>query len=101
MRLMLFFDLPVEKAKQKKEYRLFVKKLKSVGFYMLQKSVYVKFGIDSQVTESTISKIKQFLPSEGSVFVLSITEKQFASIAILIGNNVTDVINTDERIVKL
>ena len=101
MRLMLFFDLPVEKSKQRSEYRRFVKKIKSVGFYMLQESVYVKMGIDSQVIESTISKIKPSLPSEGNVFVLSITEKQFTSIDILLGENVTEVINSDERLIEL
>ena len=101
MRLMLFFDLPVEKAKQKREYRTFVKKIKSFGFYMMQKSVYIKMGIDNQVIESTLNKIKAYLPSEGNVFVLSITEKQFASIEFLLGENSTDVINSDDRIIKL
>ena len=99
MRLMLFFDLPVEKAKQKREYRTFVKKLKSFGFYMMQKSVYIKMGIDNQVIESTLSKIKAYLPSEGNV--LSITEKQFASIEFLLGESSTDVINSDDRVIKL
>ena len=101
MRIMLFFDLPVIKSKQRKEYRDFVKKLKINGFYMLQKSVYVKMGIDAQSTEATINKIRNSLPSEGNVFVIQITEKQFTGIEMILGEAVTDVINSDERVIEL
>lgn len=101
MRLILFFDLPVETSSDRKEYRKFVKSLKKNGFYMMQKSVYIKMGIDSQVTDSTIKKIKTDLPNKGNVFVLSITEKQFSSIEMLLGESITDVINSDERFIEL
>ena len=42
MRAILFFDLPVEKVSQRSAYRSFLKNIKKIGFYMLQKSVYVK-----------------------------------------------------------
>lgn len=102
MRLILFFDLPVESSKQRKEYRQFVKKIKSLGFYMLQKSVYVKMGIDNQSILSSINKVKPCLPKEGNIFILSITEKQFASIEILLGDErITNIVDTDERIVEI
>lgn len=101
MRMILFFDLPVEKEKQKKEYRNFVKNLKKTGFYMLQKSVYVKLGIDMQVIESALKKIRGYLPAEGSVSVLTITEKQFSHMEFLLGESTTDVIQTDDRVIEL
>lgn len=101
MRLILFFDLPVEKKEQQKAYRTFVKNIKKNGFYMLQKSVYVKMGIDVQSIESTVTKIKGFCPKEGDISVLSITEKQFASIEFILGSNTTDVINSDERVIEI
>ncbi len=101
MRLILFFDLPVEKSSQQKEYRKFVKNIKKIGFYMLQKSVYIKMSIDMQAIESTINKVKGFVPKEGDISILTITEKQFANIEFILGNNSTDVINGDERIIEL
>lgn len=101
MRLLLFFDLPVEKKEQRREYSRFVKNIKRLGFYMLQESVYIKLCIDNQNSEFTISKVKLVKPKDGSVFVLSITEKQFANINIILGSRETDVINNDERIVIL
>lgn len=101
MRLMLFFDLPVESESQRRDYRYFIKNLKKNGFYMMQESVYVKLGIDLQSINSSLEKIKTFLPKDGDVMVLSITEKQFSNINVLLGNNTTDVINSDERVIEL
>ena len=42
MRLIVFFDLPVATAKQRKDYRLFRKYLTKDGYLMLQESVYAK-----------------------------------------------------------
>lgn len=101
MRMILFFDLPVEKEKQKKAYRRFVKLIKSEGFYLIQKSVYVKMGIDIQALNSSINKIKKELPTEGNIFVISITEKQFANIVFLVGDHSSDVISSDSRYIEL
>lgn len=101
MRLLLFFDLPVTTSKERKSYRLFVKNIKKSGFYMLQESVYVKMAINQQLADSIVSKVKTFLPLEGNVMILTITEKQFSSIEILLGNNKTDVVNSDERVLIL
>ena len=42
MRLLVFFDLPVETVSQRKDYRLFRKHLIKEGYLMLQESVYAK-----------------------------------------------------------
>ena len=98
---MLFFDLPVEKASERREYRQFVKLLKKNGFFMLQKSIYVKMGIDAQVIDLTIKKIKKEVPKEGNIMVLTITEKQFSNIEIILGDFNTEVVSTDERLLEL
>ena len=36
MRLVLFFDLPVETSSQRRAAQKFVKEIKKVGFYMMQ-----------------------------------------------------------------
>lgn len=101
MRSILFFDLPMLTKSDLKEYRNFVKNIKLLGFYMLQKSVYVKMHIGPKESQSIIEKVKEKLSKDGNVCVLTITEKQFASISILLGENYTNIINSDERLIIL
>lgn len=101
MRLLLFFDLPVEKAAQRHAYTVFVKDIKKLGFFMLQESVYTKFCIDEQVAAQTVSSVKRIAPKDGSLFVLSVTEKQFSSINIILGTTTSDVITSEERVIEI
>lgn len=101
MRMLLFFDLPMLTSKEQKAYRAFIKAIKKEGFYMLQESVYIKLAINQQVVDSVKNKIKKSLPDNGSIMLLSITEKQFSSIDFLLGENKTDVVNSTDRIIVL
>ena len=101
MRELLFFDLPTNSKAELRAYRHFIRHLKKLGFYMLQESVYVKMDIDPKESNANIVKIKSELPSEGNICELTITEKQFASIDVLLGTNFTDIINSEDRIIIL
>jgi len=101
MRILLFFDLPTITTEHQKAYRGFVKSLKKEGFYMLQESVYVKMAINNQIAEGTLNRVKGIMPKEGSIMTLTITEKQFASMNVFIGEKNSDIINTIDRVVKL
>ena len=80
MRTMLFFDLPMVSKSELREYRHFIKFIKSKGFIMMQESVYTKLSLNESVVESTLKEIRAKLPKDGIVSVLTITEKQFSSI---------------------
>lgn len=101
MRTLLFFDLPMVTSDELRKYRKFLKHIKKLGFYMIQESVYAKMSLDQQGMEATIKKVKLNVPAKGNIMILNITEKQFASIQILAGENKSDVINTDDRVVIL
>lgn len=101
MRLLLFFDLPTSSSEEKKSYRKFIKLIKVNGFYMIQESVYCKMAIDNHMANMTINKIKNNIPNEGNIIVLTVTEKQFASMKILLGESSTDVLSSDDRVVIL
>lgn len=101
MRTILFFDLPSITSEDRREYRKFVKVLITNGFYRLQESVFCKMAIDFQSASTTVDKIKKLVPKEGLIMALTVTEKQFSSMKILLGNSNTDVITTDDRIVEL
>lgn len=101
MRSVLFFDLPTLTDKDRKSYRKFVRGIKKLGFYMLQESVYIKMSIDHQLMNSTIKKVKMISPNKGSIMILNVTEKQFSQLNIIVGENSTDVVDSDERVIIL
>lgn len=101
MRTILFFDLPSITNKDRKIYREFIKNIKKIGFYMIQESVYVKLSINSKAAENTKNKVNSFLPDNGNVILLTITEKQFNAMDILMGDIKTDIITSTDRVVIL
>lgn len=101
MRAMIFFDLPVETNKQRKAYRRFVKTIKEEGFFMFQKSIYVKLGINEFAIKSSLNNVKGAIPEEGFVVCLKITERQFNDLDILLGTFKTDVVNSEERYIEV
>ena len=86
MRLFVFFDLPVAKKEQRKIATKFRKNLLDEGFIMLQFSVYSRVCRGQDIVEREIRRIKQVLPSKGNIRILQVTEKQYASMQILVGN---------------
>ena len=101
MRAVLFFDLPIVSPKQRKDARKFVRDLKKLGFFMLQESVYIKMNLDDYYTEQIVKAVDAIKPSEGSIMILNVTEKQFQQMRILLGDFESDVISTDERLIEL
>ncbi len=85
MRILVFFDLPVKTKPQRTAATRFRNFLLNDGFYMLQFSVYARIcnGQDSVVTHQ--ARIRRALPPRGSVRVLTITEKQYDRIEIMLG----------------
>ncbi len=101
MRMILFFDLPVGTSSQRRRYRKFVNGLKHEGFLMLQESVYCKLAITLASAKFVEARIKRIMPDDGKVFLIKITEKQFGDMTILLGENKSEIINTDERYIEI
>lgn len=85
MRVFVFFDLPVDTAAQRKEYRLFRKHLIKEGFLMLQESVYAKLVVNDAQASAAVARLRQHRPPFGLVQTLKVTEKQFASMEFIAG----------------
>lgn len=98
MRVIVFFDLPVETDTDRRNYRKFRKFLIKDGFLMLQESVYAKLALNFTQIEQIISAVKKEKPEKGSVQILSVTEKQFSKMEHISGKIDTDIINSDERL---
>lgn len=101
MRIILFFDLPSVTPVDKSEYRHFVNRIKKLGFYMFQESVYVKLSMSSFACKSIEKEINGNLPKAGMISILTVTEKQFQSMKTLIGTRSSTVIESDERLIEL
>lgn len=86
MRLLVFFDLPVDTAKQRKDYRLFRKWLLKDGYLMLQESVYAKLVVNDGAAGSAIMRLRKNRPPSGLVQVLKVTESQFSTMEYITGN---------------
>lgn len=85
MWILVFFDLPTETKKDKKEYALFRKNLVKDGFTMFQFSIYVRHCASIENADVHIKRVKSFLPQYGSVCILCITDKQFGNIQLFYG----------------
>lgn len=99
MRVIVFFDLPTLTYEQKRNYTHFRKHLLKSGFFMMQESVYCKLALNSTSVNSIVENIKKNKPKEGLVQLLTITEKQYSKMELIVGDLKTEVLNTDERLV--
>ena len=101
MRILVFFDLPVETAKDRKIYSNFRKFLIKEGFIMMQKSVYTKLALNNSIVNSIRDKINKNKPKEGIVQMLTITEKQFSGIEYITGKKESNILDDTERMIIL
>lgn len=85
MRLIAMFDLPVKTKKQVKEANGFRKFLIKDGYHMIQYSVYGRVCNGQDSVQMHKGRLKYSVPKEGSIRVLTITEKQFCNIDIMLG----------------
>ncbi|WP_022791453.1 CRISPR-associated endonuclease Cas2 [Weissella halotolerans] len=101
MRLIVMFDLPVETAEQRRQYRLFRKCLLNEGFLMMQESIYVRITTNRQSAALLEERIRHALPSTGLIQTLLTTEKQYNSMHFLVGSPKTDIKNRDDKVVVI
>ena len=94
MRVFCMFDLPMETTEEQKQYRIFRKGLIAHGFTMLQYSIYQRMVPNRRTGKQYESIIKKFIPENGDVRLIYISEKQYSDMKILIGDR-----NRQEEIV--
>lgn len=82
MWILLFYDLPTDTKKQRKEAARFRKNIMGDGFTMFQFSIYVRHCASMDNAKVHIKRVQAMLPEKGHVGILCITDKQFADIKI-------------------
>lgn len=86
MRMMCIFDLPIDTAVERRQYRIFRKALIKNGFTMLQYSVYYRSVQNRSASKKYENDIQRYLPEHGEVRLFSVSEKQFTDMKVLVGN---------------
>ena len=101
MRVIVFFDLPITTIQGIRAYTKFRRFLLKDGFIMMQESVYSKLAQNQLAANALISHIRKNSPDEGLIQILTVTEKQYSNMEMIIGNKKDDVINSSERMIVL
>lgn len=101
MRMMIFFDLPTITQQDRRAYRKFRKFLINEGFVMVQESVYAKLLLNSTAMNTMKKRVEKSKPRAGLVQSLVITEKQYASMDYIVGEESSDIRDDDKRLVIL
>lgn len=77
MRILLSFDLPVEKSDERRAYRHFVKHLESLGFVRFQKSVFFKLCLDQQAADSALRKVREICLKKVMLWLFKLLKNNF------------------------
>jgi CRISPR-associated protein Cas2 len=83
--IMVFFDLPTETEKDRKNYVKFRTGLLKDGFSMYQFSIYIRHCPSYENANVHIKRVKSILPIKGKVGIMTITDKQFGLIELYDG----------------
>ncbi len=82
MWVLVFFDLPTNTKKERKEAARFRKELLKDGFTMFQFSIYLRNCPSRENAKVHVKRVKCSLPEHGHIGILEITDKQFGMIEI-------------------
>lgn len=85
MWVITMFDLPTDTKAAKKAHAGFRKALLNDGFVMLQYSVYARHCPSDENAVVHESRVKAFLPDDGEVRLIKITDKQFERMKVYYG----------------
>lgn len=101
MRVIVFFDLPMLTAEERRTYVKFRKHLIKSGFIMMQQSVYCKIALNTTAANAIIANVRKAKPDSGLVQLMTITEKQYSRMEFVTGSYTGEIIDNDERFVEL
>lgn len=85
MRLIVMFDLPTDTSRDRRNYARFRKFLIKNGYNMMQYSVYSKIILNRSVLNFQKHNLRKNAPPKGYVETLVITENQYASMEMIVG----------------
>lgn len=85
MWLIALFDLPTDSKEARRAYTEFRNKLLDNGFSMMQYSVYGRYCANEEKAQVQRRRIKSFLPNDGEVRIMTLTDIQYAKMKVFHG----------------
>ena len=101
MWMFVFFDLPVGTKTQRRHATRFRNFLKDDGFMMLQFSVYARVMRGEEAVDKHLGRVTKQLPPAGSVRTLTVTERQYARMKLLVGESAKNEKAAQQQLVLL
>ena len=90
MWLIVMFDLPVKTGQDRRNYTFFRTTLLKAGFSRLQYSIYARYFSCEDASDTKRRHLQGYLPPNGQVRLLSITDRQFGKMQVFFGKARTD-----------
>ena len=90
MWVLVFYDLPTETKKQRRIASKFRKDIMRDGFTMFQFSIYLRHCASKENADTHIRRLRSYLPQEGNIGILCITDKQFGAMELYYGHKVRE-----------
>ena len=75
--LFVMFDVPMDTSEARRDYNHLLKRLKKEGFTRIQLSIYARYCPSEDFAKPYRNRIKTFIPPDGHVRFISITDAQF------------------------
>jgi len=94
----VFFDLPTDTKKDRRNYARFRKNLVRDGFNMLQFSIYIRHSSSRENATVHIRRVKSILPPKGEIIIFTLTDKQFGMMEFFRGQAVADRPDTPQQL---
>lgn len=91
MWIIVFFDLPTDTKKAKKNYSDFRKSLLEDGFTMMQYSVYYRHCASKENAAVHMERVREVVPPDGEVRLIQFTDKQFERMEVFLGKRRTKI----------
>lgn len=98
MWIFVYFDLPTETKKDRRNYALFRKGLMKDGFSMLQYSIYTRHCSSRENSEVHKKRVRKSLPPKGEVIIFEVTDKQFGMMEFFKGTETKNAPNTPQQL---
>lgn len=98
MWVFVYYDLPTDTKKDRRNAGLFRKNLLKDGFTMMQYSIYTRHCASRENAEVHIKRVKNFLPPKGEVILFTLTDKQFGMMEFFRGKSETEKPNTPQQL---
>ncbi len=102
-RVIVFYDLPMTSAEERKRYRAWRKRLMESGFYQLQESVYAKRLKTKESYRNLQQKLVEKAPENAKIRLILMTENAFDGMDYLAGEPslAEKILSSHTRIIEI